>query len=171
MTNNFDEEPWYPQLPEGYTGEAHGMQQGMDGWMPGAGMPGYGMDDYMTGMAMPNYDMGYGDYTAQRQPGFPGGGFPGGGFPGGGFPPGPGGPGGPGSPGFPGGGFPGGGFPGQGPGFPGGGFPGQGPGFPGGGFPGQGGQVVKAASKRQLPRRQTTHHPIRAVVVAHSFSQ
>ena len=135
MTNNFDEEPWYPQLPEGYTGEAHGMQQGMDGWMPGAGMPGYGMDDYMTGMAMPNYDMGYGDYTAQRQPGFPGGGFPGGGFP-----PGPGGPGGPGSPGFPGGGFPGGGFPGQGPGFPGGGFPGQGPGFPGGGFPGQGGQ-------------------------------
>ena len=97
MTNNFDEEPWYPQLPEGYTGEAQGMQgNGMDGWMPGSGMPSYGMDDYMTGMAMPGYDMGYGDYTAQRQPGFPGGGFPGGPgrarIPGGGFPGGPGGP-------------------------------------------------------------------------------
>ncbi|MFS0688865.1 hypothetical protein AB1K89_06450 [Sporosarcina sp. 179-K 8C2 HS] len=117
MTNNYDDEQWYPQLPEGYTGEDHGMQQGMDGWMPGVGMPSYGMNDYMTGMAMPDFDMNYGGYTAQR----------------------------PGSPGFPGGGFPGGGFPGQGPGFPGGGFPGggfPGGGFPGGGFPGQGGQQV-----------------------------
>ncbi|WP_432360330.1 hypothetical protein [Sporosarcina sp. UB5] len=131
MTNNFEDEQWYPQLPEGYAGEPYGMQQGMDGWMPGAGMPTYGMGDYMTGMAMPNFDMNYGGYTAQRPFGPPG--FPGGGFPGGGFPPGPGGP------GFPGGGFP----PGPGgPGFPGGGFPpGQTPGFPGGGFPpGQGGQ-------------------------------
>ena len=26
MTNNFEEEPWYPQLPEGYTGEAQGVK-------------------------------------------------------------------------------------------------------------------------------------------------
>ena len=154
MTNNFDAEQWYPQLPEGYTGEAQGMQgNGMDGWMPGTGMQSYGMDDYMTGMAMPNSDMNYGGYTAQQQFGPPG--FPGGGFPGGGFPPGQGGPGFPGG-GFPmgpgGPGFPGGGFPGQGPGFPGGGFPGQGgPGFPGGGFPGQDGQVAQQAPSSPPP--------------------
>ena len=150
MTNmNYEEEQWYPQLPEGYTGGDHGMQQGMqqgmDGWMPGAGMSSYGMDDYMTGMAMPSYDMGYGGYTAQLPFGIPG--FPDGGRPG------------QGGPGFPGGGFPGGGFPGQGPGFPGqgpgfpgGGFPGQGPGFPGGGFPpGQGGQGGQQAPTAPPP--------------------
>ncbi|MDN4608801.1 hypothetical protein [Sporosarcina highlanderae] len=139
MSNSRENELWYPKLPEGYTGGANNMNgNGMDGWMPGAGMsnygmggmPGAGMSNYgmdgMPWMGMPNYgqDWGYGggnmDYTAQRfgPPGFP----PGqGGFPGGGFP-------GQGGPGFPGGGFPGGGFPGQG-----------GPSFPGGGFPGQGG--------------------------------
>lgn len=142
-TNNFGDEQWYPQLPEGYTGGADGMQgQGMGGFMPGTGMPNYGMD-WMSGMGMQNFDMNYGGYTAQLpfgSPGFPGGGFPGQGrpgFPGGGFPPGQG--------GFPGGGFPGGGFPGQG-----------GPGFPGGGFPGQGGQQQAPSSP---PPNYTPSYP------------
>lgn len=157
--NNYGDEQWYPQLPDGYTGETHGMQgQGMDGWMPGTGMSSFGMNDWMTNMIMP----GWGGNQSGMPPfgppgfppgqgghGFPGGGFPGqggSGFPGGGFP-------GHGGPGFPGGGFPGHG----GPGFPGGGFPGQGgSGFPGGGFPGgQGSQQAPSSP----PPSQTPSYP------------
>ncbi|MGN7387427.1 hypothetical protein [Sporosarcina sp. SAFN-015] len=155
MTNmNYEEEQWYPQLPEGYTGEVDGMQgQGMGGFMPGTGMPNYGTD-WMSSMGMQYPEMNWGEYNGVAQfgiPGFPG--FPPGqgrpGFPGGGFPPGQGGPGFPGgfppgqTPGFPGGGFPGGGFPGSG--FPGGGFPGGG--FP----PGQGGQGGQQAPSSPPP--------------------
>lgn len=148
-TNNFGDEQWYPQLPEGYAGGADGMQgQGMGGYMPGTGMPNYGMD-WMSGMGMQSPGMNWEEYNGVAQfglPGFPGGGFPGQGgpgFPGGGFPPGQ-------IPGFPGGGFP----PGQTPGFPGGGFPGggfPGGGFPGGGFPGQGGQGGQQAPTSPPP--------------------
>ncbi|MDW0117532.1 hypothetical protein QTL97_11340 [Sporosarcina thermotolerans] len=170
MTNSHEDELWYPKLPEGYTGGAQDMNgYGMDGWMPGAGMPNYGMGG-MPGMGMPNYGMGgmpgmgmpsygMGGMTEMGMPSYGMGGMPEmgmpsygmGGMPGMGMP----------SygnewsqgnssafqpmPGFPGGGFPGGGLPGgglPGGGFPGGGFPGggfPGGGFPGGGFPGQGG--------------------------------
>jgi len=113
--DGFGQQQWFPQLPEGYTGNNQPNQsfhaQG------GGGSHGHG-----------GYRPGQGGFPGQGFPpgqgGFPGHGFPPGqgGFPGHGFPPGQG--------GFPGQGFP----PGQG-GFPGQGFP------PGqGGFPGQGGQ-------------------------------
>ncbi|MGG0671163.1 hypothetical protein ABE073_21835 [Lederbergia citrisecunda] len=151
MTNmSYEEEQWYPKLPEGYSEEATGMHGQGDGWMPGTGMASFGMNDYMTGMAMPNSGMndwmtgmvmpGWGE----NQTGMPPIGPPG-------FPPGQGGPGfppGQGGPGFPGGGFPGGGFPGGG--FPGAGFPGGG--FPGAGFPpGQGGQGGQQAPSSPPP--------------------
>ncbi|WP_248513288.1 hypothetical protein [Sporosarcina sp. NCCP-2222] len=140
-SDSFGNEQWYPQLPEGFDREDGRMYpQGMDGRMPGTGMPNsYGGSwmpgqqnwsdgGYMPGMQSPGFG-GWQNPNEQISPAFfPGGsGFPGqGGFPG--FPSSPGG-----FPGFPsgGGGFP----PGQGgfPGFP----PGQG-GFPGQ-FPGQGG--------------------------------
>ncbi|WP_231860337.1 hypothetical protein [Bacillus sp. OxB-1] len=130
--DNFGEEMWYPQLPEGYLrGSSVPGGDSYDDWYPGQAA------EFYPGQSMSGYPSG-GPFTAQRSPGLsPGhGGFPG--FPpsGGGFP-------GQGMPGFPpsGGGFPGQGVPGFPPGTgfpPGAGFPGQG-GPPGGGFPGQGG--------------------------------
>ncbi|WP_246110925.1 hypothetical protein [Sporosarcina luteola] len=156
-SSDHDEEQWYPKLPEGYTEEARMMNgSGMDGWMPGAGMPSYGTDSFMPGMGSPGYgmqDWGGGTYgtpfgQSNIFPGFPG-------FPpsqgGHGFPPGHGGPGFPGSGGFPGGGGfpPGQGFPpGHGtPGFP--PSPGM-PGFPGG-QSGQGNQAPTAPPPNQIP--------------------